>query len=260
VCGIVLMTIIGAVTGALLFHLRDRALGDAEAEVRNLAMVLAEHTNRSFQAVELVQKSLIGRMEGLGIATSDGFEQRMANRETHVMLKDVISGLPQLAAVTLLSADGRLINFSRYWPVPTVEVTDRDYYHALSAADAPASFISAPLKNKITGNWTIFIARRVSGPGGEFLGIILGAMELRYFEEFYRRVSLRSDGSISLMRRDGTLLARHPHIEDNIGKSLAHNPQFKLVMSKANFGAVRLTSLVDGQDRLIAAHCCPIIR
>jgi diguanylate cyclase (GGDEF)-like protein len=257
VCGIVLMTIIGAVTGALLFHLRGRALGDAEAEVRNLALVLAEHTNRSFQAVELVQKSLVGRIESLGIATSDEFEQRMASRETHMMLKDVISGLPQLAAVTLISADGRLMNFSRYWPVPSVEVTDRDYYHALSGANAPASFISAPLKNKVTGTWTIFVARRVSGPGGEFLGIILGAMELRYFEEFYRRVSLRSDGSISLMRRDGMLLARHPHIEDNIGKSLAHNPQFKLFMSKANFGAVRLTSVVDGQDRLIAAHVLP---
>src|SRR5665213_1228874 len=45
--------------------------------------------------------------------------------------------------------------------------------------------ISEPTKNRATGTWTIYLVHRVSGPNGEFLGLILGAMEMRYFEAFY---------------------------------------------------------------------------
>jgi len=255
--GVALIAAIVIATMATIFNLRDRALADSETELRNLALVLAEQTDRSFQAVELVQQSLIDRMHILGISTGADYERQMSGNDTHLLLKGIISGLPQLDAVTMINPQGKLINFSRYWPIPAVNVSDRDYFKALKSDANLTSFISKPVQNRGTGTWTIYIARRFSGPNGEFLGLVLGAMELRYFEEFYKKVSLGPEGNISLIRRDGMLLARHPNIAASIGKSLASNPLFASLISKANSRAVRITSGVDGQDRLIAAHTLP---
>ena len=255
--GIALIAAIAIGAVITIFNLRDRALSGAETELRNLALVLAEQTDRSFQAVELVQKALIDRMQLLEIATSEDYERRMSGKDTHLLLKDIIRGLPQIDAVAMYGPKGQLINFSRFWPLPNINVTDRDYFKALTSNANLTSFVSEPARNRATGTWSIFIARRVSGPNGEFLGLVLVAMELRYFEEFYKKVSLGPDGNISLIRRDGILLARHPHIEASIGKSLASNPLFSRLISNANSRAVRLTSAVDGQDRLIAAYTLP---
>jgi diguanylate cyclase (GGDEF)-like protein/PAS domain S-box-containing protein len=257
VTGIALITTIAIGTTMTILNLRDRALSQTETELRSLAIVLAEQTDRSFQAVELVQNNLIDRMQLLGIATGEDFERKMSGNDTHLLLKGIISGLPYLDAVTMINPQGKLINFSRYWPIPAVNVSDRDYFKALKSDANLTSFISKPVHNRGTGTWTIYIARRFSGPNGEFLGLVLGAIELRYFEEFYKKVSLGPETNISLIRRDGMLLARHPYIEASIGKSLALNPLFSSLISKANFRAVRMTSDVDGQDRLIAAYTLP---
>src|SRR5262245_44387390 len=68
-CGLVLAGVITAATTIMLSKLRERALEDRQRELQNLALTLAEHTDRSFQSVELVENSLVERMQALGIAT-----------------------------------------------------------------------------------------------------------------------------------------------------------------------------------------------
>ena len=58
VSGIALIAVIAMGAAITIFNLRDRALSGAETGLRNLALVLAEQTNRNFQAAELVQKTL----------------------------------------------------------------------------------------------------------------------------------------------------------------------------------------------------------
>ena len=56
------------------------------------------------------------------------------------------------------------------------------------------------------------LTRRISGPNDEFLGIVAGVAELRYFEDFYQAISTDEGESVSLFRRDGTILARYPRL------------------------------------------------
>jgi hypothetical protein len=81
----------------------------------------------------------------------------------------------------------------------------------------PASFIGVPVVNKVSGGWVIMLTRRISGLGGEFLGIVAGAVEARYFEAF----STSGDEALSLFRRDGTLVARHPHVAGMMGTTIS---------------------------------------
>jgi signal transduction histidine kinase len=252
--GVALALAIASATGLLLVDQRDRAVAHASRELENLSFVIAEETDRAFQAVQVVQTNLIARMRSQGIQTTGAYARRMSSESVHQMLREAINGLPQVDAITLIDAAGKLINFSRFWPIPDVNIADRDYFKALRDDPEQESFVSMPVPNRGNGSWTIFLARRFSGPKGEFLGLVLGAMPLTYFENFYGRIALSEGSSISLLRKDGVLLARFPNSDPSIGHSLLTEGNFKVILDNLDGGTIRAVSGIDGQDRLIAGH------
>jgi diguanylate cyclase (GGDEF)-like protein/PAS domain S-box-containing protein len=256
-CGLLLVGSIVAGTGLLLSSLRNRAIDDSQREIQNAAFLLAEQTDRAFQALELAQISMIERMNALGVKSRTSYAHRMAEQDVHLALKDKISGLPHVGALGLFDADGNLLNISNQWPAPRVQISDRSYFQALKADPGVPRIFSEPVRDQITGQWTIYLARRIASSQGEFLGVVQGAMELQYFERFYQTSAPAPDRSVSLFRRDGILLARHPHLEHSIGRSFAQGQLFQKILSQADKGVIRLTSKIDGQDRLIAGHILP---
>lgn len=252
-CGLLLMAAIATGTGIMALHFREQAIADSQRELKNTALILAEETGRAFQALELVQTSILERIRSFEVSSKDELAYRMSGRDTYLALKDKISGLPTIDAVTIIDSTGKLINFSRYWPIPAVNVSDRDYFKALKSDSHLTSFISEPVRNRGTGTWTIYRAQKIVGPSGEFLGMILGAMELRYFEAFFGRIALDSGSSISLFRRDGTLLARHPRVDSLIG-TFFKDALFRKLLDDSDHGAGRQIGIVDGAERIIAAN------
>ena len=99
---------------------RDRELANNERELKNTALILAEQTDRAFQSLDLVLTSVIERMQSLGISSPEDFARRMSGEDVQSLLKDKISGLPHIDAVSLFDADGKMINLSRFWPVPNL--------------------------------------------------------------------------------------------------------------------------------------------
>src|SRR5215216_4149888 len=253
ICGVLLTAAVTAGTGLILSSLRERAVVDSERELQNIALVLAEQADRAFQAVDLVQTSLIERMQALGIASSEDYERQMSGHDAHLMLKDKIGGLPHVDAVAMIDAHGNLMNFSRAWPVPPVNISDRSYFKALNSDAQLTALVSEPVLNRVTGTWTIFRVRKIVGANGQFLGVVLGAIQLRYFEHLFGSIALGKDSAISLFRNDGLLLARYP-ARDSPGGSYAQGGLFKNVLSHADHGAARITSIVDGKERLVAGH------
>lgn len=253
-CLVLGMAAAGSVT-LLLKHLRDRALADAMHELETLSLVLADQADRSFDSVEQLQNALLDRLNIAGVSTPADFRAHMSGVTVHDDLRSRIRSLPQLDAVTAIDAEGNLLNFTRYWPIPRVNVADRDYFQALLSDPDRESYIGQPVPNRGTGSWTIYLARRVTGVDGEFLGLILGAIELDYFERLYASVTRGDHSAIALLRQDGTLLARHPHIAPVIGRSVGNTELFRSLAAQGRRGAsVRQPSPADGLDRLVAAH------
>ena len=56
-----------------------------------------------------------------------------------------------------IDPDGNLLNFSRSWPIPNIQVADRDYFKALKADPNLETFISAPVPNRADGTWDIYV-------------------------------------------------------------------------------------------------------
>ena len=88
---------------AVLADLRGRVLTASQRELRNTAVILAEQTDRAFQAVELMQSGLLEIVSARGIATAEYYERLMSGRDVHLMLKDKVAGWPHIGAITLIN-------------------------------------------------------------------------------------------------------------------------------------------------------------
>jgi diguanylate cyclase (GGDEF)-like protein len=247
--------VLAATTGFLVVHLRDHALHQADRELRRISLLLADQAERAFEAVDLVQIAFLERLRDEGMRTPEDFRQRMSGISVHEELRNRAGTLPQLEAVTVIDADGNLINFSRQWPIPVVNVADRDYFQALKTDPRRATFISVPVQNRASGTWTIYFAHRVTSANGSFLGLVMAAVPLTYFEQLYQQVAADGpDSAISMFRRDAVLLVRYPQSNTQIGHAFGGGLAFtQQGAAGTNSVVVRKISLVDGRERLIAA-------
>ena len=71
-------------------------------------------------------------------------------------------------------------------------------------------YISRPLRNRVNGRWMISLSRPILAQDGTSLGVIMGALDITYFERFHNDLKLHPDIRINLLREDGTLLATSP--------------------------------------------------
>ena len=115
----------------------------------------------------------------------------------------------------------------------------------------PGLVISPPFRvgdNK----WNALLVRPVMAANGRLTGLAAGLIDLSYFEDFYRAVELNENGSIILHLRDGTVLARFPHVDKAIGTSFGGLPPFTQVLANAQAGTLLMESPVDGSIRVTA--------
>ena len=179
-------------------------------------------------------------MRSSGIDTVDRFKRRMSSADIHLMLKSKLSALSYVGGINIFDADGMLINSSAIWPVPPVSVADRAYFKAFKNDPQSPDMMVEPVHSRITGAWTTVIARKMTGPNGEFLGVIGRGIEPANFEQFFASLALGDDAAISMFHRDGTLLARYPHADRMIGQNFADGPFFQHTLSKANQATLRI--------------------
>ena len=243
-----------AATASLLLNLRDRDLTEKTLELSRLTVILAEQIDSRFQSAQLVQKTVIERMQNLGVASEDDLERRMSGYDTHQFFKDQIGALPYINAIVLTDAKGKLINFSRSWPIPSIQVPNEEHIAAFRSDPSLTVLVADPLRSPSSGNWVIPIARKFSGPKGEFLGVVLGVIDVQQLEQHFKAITTVPDDSIVLFRRDGTLLARYPRSNAIIGQPLLHSGLFADQRPKFENGTIRQIGAIDGKDRLISSR------
>ncbi len=168
-----------------------------------------------------------------------------------MLLKEKITGLPQVDAITLIDANGNS-STSSLLPIPNVNVSDRDYFIALKTDPDLETFVSKPVLNRGSGTWNIYIARRLNNPDGKFMGLILGAISVQFFENFFGATSLATNTVVSLDRQDGVLLAHYPPSKNLGGPSTGAGQR-----ALAAGGNIRELSPEDKKMRIRSARMLP---
>jgi diguanylate cyclase (GGDEF)-like protein/PAS domain S-box-containing protein len=253
--GIVLIAAIAVGATLMAQNFRDRALRNSGRELENTALLLAHHFDQQLQDFAVIQKDFIDHVRTTGIASAEDFRKRLSGQDVHRMLRSKIEALPYMGGVNIIDADGNLINSSTAWPAPRVNVADRSYFRTFRYDPNSPEVLIEPLHSRVSGAWTILVARRIVGPSGEFLGVVGRGIEPTNFEKFFESVQLGQSATIAMLHRDGTLLARYPQADNAMGRN------FKTGSFQDIFGldhlSGRFVSPVDGEDRLIAARALP---
>ena len=237
-----------------LYQLRADALIDARRNIANLALVLGEQTARSMQAIDLVVRGLQEAAVELNAASSPtSFESVAGGRVFREILREKRALISQADMLGVIDATGRLINTSRDEGRIGRDLSDRDYFRHLSQTDEQNLFVSAPLQDRGTGLWTIFLARRVNARDGSFLGIVLAEVGIKYFEEIYQSIDLPHGESFLLLRRDGTVLVRHPDPHRRAGQSVPTGSPWHDLVAKGG-GSYMSPGYFDGIPRMVAVR------
>ncbi|MGY3490147.1 diguanylate cyclase (GGDEF)-like protein [Bradyrhizobium sp. USDA 4011] len=252
--GAVLMAAIAIGATLMAENFRERALHNSERELENTVLLLARHFDQQLEDFEVVQKDLIAFMRDSGIATPDNYRRRMSAADIHAMLKSKMDALSNVGRLNVFDADGMLINSSGDWPLPQVSIADRSYFQIFKSSPYSPDMLVAPVVSRVSGVWTTAITRKVTGPRGEFLGVLVRGVEPATFEKFFSTVALGEGAAISMHHRDGTLLARYPHVEEMIGKNFRTGPAGQQQVFELPQSTSRLTSPVDGKDRLVSSR------
>lgn len=252
--GAALGILIAVATGILINDMYHRSIRSTQQNLMSLSLVLADQADRALQGIELVQQGVIDDIQAAKISSEEEYVAFVTTRSMHDTLAARIAALPQANAITMIGRDGKLLNFSRSWPIPDINVSDRDHFKAIKENPALDRFISQPLANRSDGTWTLYMARRVSAPDGQFLGMVLGAVELSYFERLYAQISPALDYAFAQFRADGTLLVRYPPRPDAMGQIFDKASAQVIAARGASSGVMRSRSAIDGLDRLSSAR------
>jgi signal transduction histidine kinase len=252
IAGALLIAVTLAGAGLSLWDLYDNAIDASRQNTVNLDLVLAEELSRSLESVDLVLDEATQRITHTGIATPEEFRGEMASEATHDFLVNRLQALPQLNALFLTDAVGTQVNSSNFWPVPPTNLAARSFFKDAEKAEAGTLVISAPDKSWTTGRWSLFLSRRIESRAGVFLGTVQAVIELHYFENFYKTISMPADGSVSIVRRDGLVLFRDPPIDKALGTYIPSGAPWYEVVAKGG-GAYETAGFLDGVKREIAA-------
>src|SRR5712664_3266874 len=253
VVGVLLIASIVIGTAITVLNFRERALTNRERELENTVLLLARHFDRQLHDFEAIQNDVVRRIERSGLASPEEFRRQVSGERFHANLKGLADGLSDVAGIHVFDADGQLINSSQSWPLAAVNIADHSYFREFAADDRSPRLRLAPVNSRHTGGWTTVIARKVVGPSGQFLGVVSRDMSPANLESFFESVALGPGSAISMVHRDGTMLARYPHIEAMIGRNFRTGPVQKM-LARADYGTTRLISPVDGEYRLLAVR------
>jgi diguanylate cyclase (GGDEF)-like protein/PAS domain S-box-containing protein len=226
--------LIAAIIAAALFFvsaLRSKDIEEWRRNLRGMSYMLSEHTAQTVFSARLVLDAICERVQVADIRDEADFRTRLASREMHALLREKIQGSPQLDVASLVASNGDNINFSRAYPVPPINLAERDYFKAHQTNARLGDYISTSVRNKGNGKWTFYLSRRISNAEGRFLGLVLVGLSVESITGVYDRVaqSLGEGAGITLFRTDLTALARAPRQDDVIGRISQSGPAHTLL-------------------------------
>ena len=251
------MLLIAAITigtTIMVDNFRERALTNSNRELQNTVLLLARHFDQQIGDFTAVEKDIASQIELGGFASPDVFRGQIPSLEMHEMLRTKVSGTSDVAGVNVFDSNGVLINSSETWPVPDVNIADRGFFQAFRSGAAATPVLVELVRGRPSADWETVIARKVAGPNGEILGLVTRAIAPATFEAFLASVVLGRDAAISVHHRDGTLLARYPHVEAMIGRNFKTGPMRQQRLFELESDSTRSISPIDGQERLISAR------
>lgn len=243
------MVLIWAAAGALVFltwlHVfilagdsRTRELVTAERDLGNLTRVGQEHANRTFrsadQVIQFVRAQYLEKGNKLNL---------MALSAQGVIDTEIFN------QVGVIDAHG-IYAFANRPITGRLDLSDREHFQVHVPADTGELFVSKPVVGRATGKWSIQLSRRINGPRGEFMGVVVVSVDPSYFTRFYGDLQLGEQGMAALYGLDGIARARRVGQTDDFGAQAKGSTMLERIGKGTLTGSYITSSVVDGIERM----------
>lgn len=246
VLALLFLAFLWSFVGYWLVSVRQEALVHAEQVLRRMNHAVEEQTRRAFKTVEMSFGMIDRWTETAGtgdLRTDARFRALLDELRTHAA-----TGVD----LHLVSSNGQILSSPRGAGGFPASINEADYFRDAMAGDDKLAPIGAPLKGG-DGTWLVPIAHRLPAKA-KGAGAVLATIRLEALISLYEEERWRPNGAIVLLRRDGTLLARAPHDERLMGRSLASGQLYREYLPRAERGVANLDRTVTDAREKIAAY------
>jgi two-component system NtrC family sensor kinase len=223
---------------------------EARDRVQRNLNTIYEHALKVFETFELSARYLDELTAGV---TETDIRKREA--EFNARLKSITNALPQLRDLWVISASGLPLVSGTVYPMPKIDLSDRDYFRVHKEKPNAGTYVSEVLKARAADTTFFTLSRRTRGPNNSFGGVTTVSIAPEYFTQFYSR--LPPPGVFALIRDDGAILARHPDLSQSLDKLPPDSLVMKSIAGQPDEGFVAGPSSFDGHARLYAYRKMP---
>ena len=224
-----LVLVVFGTLGIAIWVARAQAIEEWRAQLDNLSLLLAEQTSQQVTSAFLVLDSIVESVQASDVGSADELRVKMGTLAHFNSLRNTIHGVQQADVAIIVGANGDVINSTRAHPAPAINLADRDYFQEHVKQLRLGVYFSKPVRNKGNDQWTFYLSRRLNGAHGEFIGLAMVGFSSTFLSQSYQRINLGSDASVTLSRRDFTLLARWPHADQLIGQVDASGASYQVI-------------------------------
>ncbi len=245
--------IFGLIVGAafLIVQSHDRALAAAEREIVTLDLVLAEQTARAVEGIDLLLDGTIDRLLALSPTTQN---DPQAMRD---FLAERVRVLAQVRALAVLDIQGTVLHASHDAPGPDRPGGDAPYFTLHTIVSPSGLYIDRPRYVGLLRSWVNVVSRVIVDREGNAVGTLVAAIDPAYFINLYRAIAARDGMTVSLLRRDGTAMARYPGTPTMFEENMADSDLFRRHLIERASGSYREPETLDQPARLVGYRALP---
>lgn len=150
--------------------------------------------------------------------------------------------------VSVIDKNGILTFSNLAKPNEKTDLSQRQHFRVhLLSGNQDNLFISDPLKGKVSGKWSVQFTRPIF-QDGKFDGVLVVSVSPSVFSRFAEKLKIDKGGTVTMLRDNGTVMARVPNEDNNLGKNVSL--QDVLGHTGADSGNFRRFAKLDGIERI----------
>jgi signal transduction histidine kinase len=179
---------------------RQRDLDAGEHRLQHFGIMMAEHTARAFEAVDVLLREMATDLSH----NRRDWEKWEPLHGWEYVAQHHSRSMPQLRDVMIFDREGNQRYISTYFPTPVNNFKDRPYFIALQEGAEAATY--GPFIGRNTHRYSYGIARRIND-GDKFGGVAFGAIDPGYLQDFCWSNRLSDDFEAVLINRKEQIVA-----------------------------------------------------
>jgi diguanylate cyclase (GGDEF)-like protein len=207
-------TVIGfsAICANVMFDMRRGEEELARQTLENLAAGIDADISRNIELYDLSLRAVASNLVMPEL-------KNVSKPILHLILFDHAATAKHFGAIQVFDSSGQLtVDASSLDPRPENR-SDEEYFQVHRNGTDEGLYISRPMLHR--GAYAIVLSRRIADADGRFLGVVAGSIRFSYFHELFERLNLDPEDTITVLRRDRTIIMRKPFDLDVIGKNLS---------------------------------------